>query len=78
MKKNDQFKTLKTMTPAELEAKGRDFRQELFNLRLRQSTGQLDKPSRLRDLRKDIARVEMLLTQSRTKLPPKTEASKKS
>ena len=73
-----KIKEMISLTVTELQAKGGDFRQELFNLRLRQSTGQLDKPSRLRDLRKDIARVETLLSQARLKLKPKTEASKKS
>ena len=62
-----KLKELKTLTLVELEAKGRDFRQELFNLRLRQATGQLDMPSRLRELKIDIARVETLLNQSRQK-----------
>lgn len=61
-----KLKELKTLTAiAELEAKENDFRQELFNLRLRQTTGQLDKPSRLRDLRKGIARVKTLLNQKK-------------
>ena len=49
---------LKDMTIVELSAKGRDLRQELFNLRLQQVSAQLEKTSRLRLLRKDIARVE--------------------
>jgi large subunit ribosomal protein L29 len=60
-------KELKNLTLAELEVKGRDFRQELFNLRLRQTAGQLEKPSRIRDLRKGIARVETLITQNKSK-----------
>lgn len=48
----------KDMTIVELAAKGRDLRQELFNLRLQQVSAQLEKTSRLRLLRKDIARVE--------------------
>ncbi len=62
-----KLKELKPLTVAELEVKGRDFRQELFNLRLRQATGQLDKPSRLRELKTDIARVETFLNQARRK-----------
>ncbi|MDD2707240.1 MAG: 50S ribosomal protein L29 [Verrucomicrobiae bacterium] len=58
---------LKNLTEAELRAKGRDLRQELFNLRLRQTTGQLEKPSRIREVRKDIARVETLLSQQKRK-----------
>ena len=49
---------LKDMTLVELAAKGRDLRQEVFNLRLQQASAQLEKPARLRTLRKDIARVE--------------------
>jgi large subunit ribosomal protein L29 len=53
-----KFAELKDMTVAELSAKGRDLRQEMFNLRLQQATAQLEKPARLNTLRKDIARVE--------------------
>jgi len=49
---------LKDLTLVELSAKGRDLRQEMFNLRLQQASAQLEKPARLRTLRKDIARVE--------------------
>jgi large subunit ribosomal protein L29 len=49
---------LKDLTLTELVAKGRDLRQELFNLRLQKATSQLEKPSRLRTLRRDIARIE--------------------
>lgn len=53
-----KFAELKDMTLVELAAKGRDLRQEMFNLRLQQASAQLEKPARLRTLRKDIARVE--------------------
>jgi len=56
---------LKDMTPAELAAKGRDLRQEMFNLRLQQASSQLEKPARLRLLRKSIARVETRMSQQR-------------
>ena len=58
---------LKDMTLVELTAKSRDMRQEMFNLRLQQASAQLEKPSRLRNLRKDIARIETRLTQLRQK-----------
>lgn len=64
MKKKTDFKD---MTSAELSAKGRDFRQELFNLRLQQASSQLEKPSRMRELRKDIARIETQLSVLRKK-----------
>lgn len=58
---------LKDFTQTELMAKGRDLRQEMFNLRLQQASGQLEKPSRIRHLRKDIARIETQLSTLRTK-----------
>lgn len=58
---------LKDLTVVELNAKGRDLRQELFNLRLQQASSQLEKPARLRTLRRDIARVETQLTRQRQK-----------
>ena len=45
------------MTPEELLLRERELRQELFNLRLRSRVGQVEKPSRIRDLKRDIARV---------------------
>ena len=56
---------LKDLTPVELAARGRDLRQELFNLRLQQASAQLEKPARLRTLRRDIARLETKITELR-------------
>lgn len=58
---------IKDMTLVELSAKGRDLRQEIFNLRLQQASAQLEKPARLRTLRKDIARLETRISQLRNK-----------
>ncbi len=60
---------LRDLSPVELNAKNRDSRQELFNLRLQKASSQLEKPSRLRDLRRDIARIEtqMSLLRRQTK-----------
>jgi large subunit ribosomal protein L29 len=55
----------KDMTVKELVAKSRDLRQELFNLRLQQATSQLEKPHRINQLRKDIARVETQISSLR-------------
>ena len=55
------------MTLVELAAKGRDMRQEIFNLRLQQAIAQLEKPGRLRTLRKDIARIETRISQLQNK-----------
>jgi len=60
-----KFSEIKDSTAAELAAKSRDLRQEMFNLRLQQASAQLEKPARLRQLRRDIARVETRLSQLR-------------
>jgi large subunit ribosomal protein L29 len=54
-------KEIREMTDAEAQAKLRDLRQELFNLRLQQQTARLERPSRLRDVRRDVARIETIL-----------------
>ncbi len=56
---------LKDFTLTELSAKSRDLRQEIFNLRLQQASSQLEKPTRLRTLRRNIARIETRITQIR-------------
>lgn len=58
---------IRDLTLVELSAKGRDLRHEMFNLRLQQASSQLEKPSRLRTLRKDIARLETQLSVMRNK-----------
>ncbi len=56
---------IKDLTMPELSAKSRDLRQEIFNLRLQQASSQLEKPARLRVLRRDIARLETRISQLR-------------
>ena len=51
------------MSMDELLTKKRDLRQESLHLRLQQQSGQLEQPSRLRLLKRDVARVETVLTQ---------------
>jgi large subunit ribosomal protein L29 len=58
---------IKDATLVELAALGREKRQEIFNLRLQQASSQLEKPARLRTLRRDIARIETRMSQLRNK-----------
>ncbi len=48
-------------TKQELEAKLLDIKKSLFNLKFQKATGQLENPVKIRNLRKDIARIETLL-----------------
>lgn len=56
---------LRTLSVAELERKGAELRNELFDKRIRRATEQLEDTASLGRLRKDIARVETVLTQKR-------------
>ena len=62
-----KYTELKDLTVQELTAKGRDLRQEVFNLRLQQASSQLEKPARLRTIRRDIARIETKITELQRK-----------
>ena len=65
--KKSQRKELKEKTSQELQADGRNLRQELFNLRLQQASAQLEKSARLHTLRRDVARIETRLSMLRKK-----------
>lgn len=52
---------LRAMSREELEEHVRELRQELFNLRFRSTTQQLDNPLRIRTARKDLARTLTVL-----------------
>jgi len=58
-----KIKEIVEMSMDELLTKRRDLRQESLHLRLQQQSGQLEQPSRLRLLRRDVARVETVLSQ---------------
>ena len=63
-----KIKEIIEMTTDELLTKKRDLRQESLHLRLQQQSGQLEQPSRLRLLRRDVARIETVLSE-RSKQP---------
>jgi len=52
---------LRELNEVELEHRLPEAKEELFNLRFQNATGQLDNSARLGQVRKDIARVETLL-----------------
>lgn len=54
---------IRVMSIEEIKAKERDLAEELFNLRLRHTTGQVENPLRLRYLKRDIARVKTILAE---------------
>ncbi len=54
-------KELRELSDDELVAKSGELRGELFNLKVKHSTGQLEDTARLATLRRDVARVETVL-----------------
>jgi large subunit ribosomal protein L29 len=58
-----KMKEITELSTNELLTKRRDLRHERLHLRLQQQSGQLEQPSRLRLLRRDIARIETELSQ---------------
>lgn len=60
-----KYSEIKAMTEAELRNKVQELKQERLNLRIQQQSGRLEKPSRLTDIRKDVARIETALSEKR-------------
>ncbi|MCM1370408.1 MAG: 50S ribosomal protein L29 [Clostridium sp.] len=56
--KNEEIRNMST---EEINKKISEYKEELFNLRLSQATGNLEKPSRIRELRKLVARMKTIL-----------------
>lgn len=58
-----KIKELRELSDDELVARKRELRQESFHLRLQQQSGQMEKPSRIKDIRKEVARLETTLSE---------------
>lgn len=56
-------KELRTQTRGELEQRLREAQEELFNLKFQHKTGQLSNPLRIREVRKDVAKLRTLLAE---------------
>ncbi len=54
---------LRELSVDELLTKEKEFRQSEFDLRFKHATGQLEKTSRLKQIRRDVARVKTLITE---------------
>jgi large subunit ribosomal protein L29 len=63
MKVNEELKKLRALSDEELTKSISESKKELFDLRLKQSTGALDKPSKIHELKKNIARMNTILNE---------------
>ena len=62
-----KVKEIRNLTTEQIVAKIKETKEELFNLRFQQATGNLEKPSRIRDLRHDVARLKTVLRERELK-----------
>ena len=58
-----KVKELRELTTEQIEAKIVESKDEIFKLRMQQATGNLEKPSRIYELRKDVARMKTILAE---------------
>ncbi len=58
---------IRELSNEEINAKLKEAKEELFNLRFQQATGNLEKPSRIRDLRHTVARLKTVLRERELK-----------
>ena len=60
-------KDIRALTTDEMLEKEKQYKEELFNLRFQQATGQLENTARLRKVRKNIARIKTILSEDALK-----------
>jgi large subunit ribosomal protein L29 len=60
-----KIKELREMSVEELATRRRDLKEETLNLRVQQQSGQLENPSRIRQVRREVAKIETVLSSKR-------------
>ena len=63
MKTSAYLEELKTQSVADLQEQIVNAKKELFNLRFQNATNQLDNTSRIKEVRKNIARIQTVITE---------------
>jgi large subunit ribosomal protein L29 len=66
-----KIKELREQSVDELNRSSRELKHESLTLRLQQSTGQLENPSRLKQIRREVARIETIKTERARKVVAK-------
>ena len=67
MKSKEYIKSLNEMTVEQLGEELTNTKKELFNLRFQNATNQLDNTGRIKEVRKNIARIETIIAQKSSK-----------
>ena len=63
MKTSAYLEELKSLTVADLQSQLVDAKKELFNLRFQNATNQLDNTARIKEVRKNITRIQTVITE---------------
>ncbi len=63
MKTSAYLEELKSLTVADLQSQLVDAKKELFNVRFQNATNQLDNTARIKEVRKNIARIQTVITE---------------
>ena len=63
MKSSEYLKELRTQSAAQLQEQLVAAKKELFNLRFQNATNQLDNTGRIKEVRKNIARIQTVFTE---------------
>ena len=71
-----ELKEIREQSVQDLAARKHELREESFHLRIQQQSGQLEKPSQLRAIRREIARIETVLNEKK-KTPAAPATAKK-
>ena len=58
-----KVKEIRELTTEQIETKIKDAKDEIFNLRMKQATGNLEKPSKIKEWRKEVARMKTILNE---------------
>jgi large subunit ribosomal protein L29 len=65
MKSRTKLNELRAKTESDLRTREKELAEQLFALRLQRTTGQLEKPSKFRDARRELAQVLTVLREKR-------------
>ena len=61
-----KIQEIRDLSTQEIEDRIKDLKEELFNLRFQQATGQLENTARMKDVKKTIARIKTVITERET------------
>ncbi len=59
---------IRNLSTEEIESKVKETKKELLNLRVKNATGSLEKPSKIKELRKDVARMLTILKERKNEV----------